>query len=55
MRAASVTEIELWHPRRAHWIYAADPLLKAGTSGKREDIEQATMQARRAPTVEGWV
>ena len=41
--------------KRPHWHYAGMLLMEAGTSGKAEDIEEATLQMRRALRVEGVV
>ena len=35
--------------------YAGELLMRACTSGKAKDVEEATMQIRRALKVEGWM
>ena len=50
-----VSELESWRQGRSHWQYAAQLLLIAGTSGRAEDIEETTLQMRRALRVEGWL
>lgn len=53
--AEFLTSLETWRQRRAHWVHAGELLLKAGTSGKAKDIDEATMQMRRALRAEGWL
>jgi hypothetical protein len=40
---------------RPWWDYAAELVLKAATSGRRVDIENATAQIERALTRDGWL
>ena len=53
--ARFVTELESWRQARPHWVYAGELVLRAGESGKAADIEEATIQMRRALRVEGWL
>ena len=40
---------------RPHWDSAAELLLTAAETGKRRDVEAATVQMERALRVEGWL
>jgi hypothetical protein len=40
---------------RPHWDFAAELLLRAAVTGKREDVDAATAQMEHALRVEGWL
>jgi hypothetical protein len=52
--AQFIVVMEDWRQRRRYWDHAAGLILKAATSGKREDIIKATRQLERALRREGW-
>jgi hypothetical protein len=43
-----------WCQARPPWDFAAALLLRAADTGKRSDVEAATVQMERAWRVEGW-
>jgi hypothetical protein len=48
-------QIKRWRRARPHWNCAAELLLNAAETGKRQDVEAATAQMERALRVEGWL